>query len=442
MNIAVIGAGIAGLTCAYELQKMGHHVEVFEKESYVGGRMSTRTKRGFPMDIGANHLANVYTHMRGYAEEFGIPWKPVEFLNYNIIHRDHEDDIDMSHAAPLLKDLSLRTKRKLAWRSLLDTRKRTDFFNLSTAAKFDTGNAKEYALKKLTKEAHDYLVDPFVSVYQFHRADEISLGIVYAMMRSHYKNKKEWDLHHLDGGMIALPQALADRLTVHTSTPVDWVKRGKNSAKISVNGEEYAFDVVIIATTADIAHSIYKNPTKTEAELLKKTEYAATVGVGFEIPVDLLGDTTIVWVPFVEGGRISGYTNEAMKGNRMIKNRKTLLLTWFHEEFAKTIIDKTDKEIFDIAKTELMKVCPYLSSKKQLKNHDLQRWPAAMPKFKQGHLKLAKKYQDQIGKTSVFLCGDYLNAPWTEGALRNGQAVAALIDRSTKSSSLAASFPV
>ena len=38
-RIAVIGAGIAGLTCAYELQKAGFDVVVLEKNSYVGGRM-------------------------------------------------------------------------------------------------------------------------------------------------------------------------------------------------------------------------------------------------------------------------------------------------------------------------------------------------------------------------------------------------------------------
>ena len=55
-KIAVIGAGIAGLSCAYELQKAGHNVTVFEKESYIGGRMATRTKEGLPFDIGADHL--------------------------------------------------------------------------------------------------------------------------------------------------------------------------------------------------------------------------------------------------------------------------------------------------------------------------------------------------------------------------------------------------
>ena len=37
MKIAVIGAGIGGLTAAFSLRKKGHEVTVFEQESKPGG---------------------------------------------------------------------------------------------------------------------------------------------------------------------------------------------------------------------------------------------------------------------------------------------------------------------------------------------------------------------------------------------------------------------
>jgi len=42
MVIAVIGAGLSGLTAACELAKAGHHVTVIEKSRGFGGRMATR----------------------------------------------------------------------------------------------------------------------------------------------------------------------------------------------------------------------------------------------------------------------------------------------------------------------------------------------------------------------------------------------------------------
>jgi predicted NAD/FAD-dependent oxidoreductase len=41
LNIAIIGAGIAGITAARTLHQAGHHVHVFEKSRGAGGRMST-----------------------------------------------------------------------------------------------------------------------------------------------------------------------------------------------------------------------------------------------------------------------------------------------------------------------------------------------------------------------------------------------------------------
>jgi len=37
MHVAIIGAGLTGLTAAYELQKKGHSVQIFEKEFLPGG---------------------------------------------------------------------------------------------------------------------------------------------------------------------------------------------------------------------------------------------------------------------------------------------------------------------------------------------------------------------------------------------------------------------
>jgi len=42
MKLAVIGAGVSGLTCAIEAQKAGHDVTVFDKGRGPGGRLSTR----------------------------------------------------------------------------------------------------------------------------------------------------------------------------------------------------------------------------------------------------------------------------------------------------------------------------------------------------------------------------------------------------------------
>ena len=51
-KIAVIGAGIAGLTAASELQAAGHAVTLFEKSRGPGGRCATRRSAAGPFDHG------------------------------------------------------------------------------------------------------------------------------------------------------------------------------------------------------------------------------------------------------------------------------------------------------------------------------------------------------------------------------------------------------
>lgn len=56
LNIAIIGAGIAGITAARTLANAGHHVQVFEKSRGPGGRMSTRDSNFGTFDHGAQYF--------------------------------------------------------------------------------------------------------------------------------------------------------------------------------------------------------------------------------------------------------------------------------------------------------------------------------------------------------------------------------------------------
>ncbi len=56
-NIAILGAGPAGLTAAYLLCKAGHNIVVYEKDpKYVGGISRTETYKGYHFDIGGHRF--------------------------------------------------------------------------------------------------------------------------------------------------------------------------------------------------------------------------------------------------------------------------------------------------------------------------------------------------------------------------------------------------
>ena len=51
-NIAIIGSGFSGLSCAASLAQKGHQVTIFEKNKTLGGRARQFTEKGFTFDMG------------------------------------------------------------------------------------------------------------------------------------------------------------------------------------------------------------------------------------------------------------------------------------------------------------------------------------------------------------------------------------------------------
>lgn len=78
---AVIGAGIAGLSCARVLRRAGHFVEVFEAEPTIAGRMATMRIGVVPYDHGAQYVSCRGAHFREFINElkangYAADWSP------------------------------------------------------------------------------------------------------------------------------------------------------------------------------------------------------------------------------------------------------------------------------------------------------------------------------------------------------------------------------
>src|SRR5258707_12716506 len=82
----IIGAGIAGLGAAYKLCKKGEEVIVLEKESFVGGRMSTITVKEIPIDLGAKFLLpSAYKNISKLSLEFNLPFRPIPASKFAVM---------------------------------------------------------------------------------------------------------------------------------------------------------------------------------------------------------------------------------------------------------------------------------------------------------------------------------------------------------------------
>jgi monoamine oxidase len=78
--VIVAGAGLAGLSCAWELKKRGHDVVLLEASARVGGHVRTVREGladGLYADAGAEHFTRPgYELFHRYVEEFNLPVLP------------------------------------------------------------------------------------------------------------------------------------------------------------------------------------------------------------------------------------------------------------------------------------------------------------------------------------------------------------------------------
>ena len=72
-DVVVLGAGMAGLAAAFELQNLGHRVRVYEASGRVGGRVYTkRFHSGQYHEFGAMRIPASHDYTRHYVREMGL----------------------------------------------------------------------------------------------------------------------------------------------------------------------------------------------------------------------------------------------------------------------------------------------------------------------------------------------------------------------------------
>ena len=112
-SVVVVGAGLAGLTCAIYLQRNGLQVTVLEASDRVGGRVKTDNVNGFRFDHGFQVINPNYSEIKRLNALANIEFKEI-FTNLRIIEESGELRIGLSHLSKTLSFGSISEKIALA----------------------------------------------------------------------------------------------------------------------------------------------------------------------------------------------------------------------------------------------------------------------------------------------------------------------------------------
>jgi uncharacterized protein with NAD-binding domain and iron-sulfur cluster len=71
-RVAVVGAGLAGLSAAVELRRLGYDVEIFERSQLLGGKATSFTVGGVEVDNGQHVFLGCCTEWLDFVRELGL----------------------------------------------------------------------------------------------------------------------------------------------------------------------------------------------------------------------------------------------------------------------------------------------------------------------------------------------------------------------------------
>ncbi len=284
-KIAVIGAGISGLSTAYWLEKHGYEVTVFEKSSHIGGSIVTEKKDGFLIDLGPNSTLETSETLKNLVRELNIEDQKV--YGNNASNNRYVVKNGRLHPIPMSPGKFLKTKLfsgKAKLRLLKEPFiKPTDGQDISLA---------DFVRYRLGQEFLDYAINPFVAGVYAGNPESLSTAAafpkLYALEQkygSFIKGTIKGARERKKRNEVAKDRAKLFSFQKGMQTFTDTLAK-KLSGKIALNteiqiitGKQSGFSIELStagsAKTIDFDQVVLSVPTFALAPLLKKLWPAA-----------------------------------------------------------------------------------------------------------------------------------------------------------------------
>ncbi len=451
-DVLVVGAGISGLTAAFQLGRHGLAVEVIDAGSRPGGVIGTEHSDGVLYERGPNSILDTGPFINDILGELGILSERVEI------------------SAIAAKRFLVRAGRLNALPTTPLAFAKTSLFSAGAKLRLlkepfigrAPADAEEsvarFVVRRLGREFLDYAVEPFVAGVYAGDPAELSVSAAFPRLheierrygslirgqilgareraRSGAKAKNVAASFSFREGLQTLTDVLARRVgRVATATRAMRVSRDPDGTLlVDAEHEGAVFQkrarALVLAVPADCAATLIRDFAPDAAAELEEIPYAGVVSVAQSYrrsdvlhPLDGFG----VLAPRVEKRRILGTLFSSSMFEGRARGDEVLFTTFIGGRRNPELLSRADEDLAAFVREELAALvgahgAPVFSA--------ITRWPRAIPQYTLGHLdRIRRAEQAQHAMPGLHLCASYRGGVAVGDCIRSGRDTAEAVAR-------------
>ncbi len=406
--VVIIGAGIAGLTCAKYLKDKGVEAIILEASDNIGGRVRTDTVEGFQLDRGFQVLLTSYPEAR-------------KLLNYSSLRlkkmpsgaRIRRGNRFFVMPNPL-KNITTTPQALFApvgnfWDKLRVLQLNLSVSNASDPTDEDTQSAQTTLAFLKEFGYSDTIIARFFRPFFRGVFLERDLQTDATYFKFLFRQFAQGDVVIPENGMQAIPDQIAAHLSPHQirlNTPVEKIE-GKTI--FLRNGETIVADKIVLAT--DASHA---------ARLLGETSdtvFNATDCLYFErdTPISLPGKPYLM---------INANADELIDHLVVLSDIAPTYAPAGKTLISVSVVGHNTYSEADLIQKVQAELATWFDQKQTWRHLKTYRIPEALPHY----IQASAKYKNLKINDFLYQCGDYTAYPSLNAAMKTGRKVAEMLD--------------
>ncbi|MBO0378631.1 protoporphyrinogen oxidase [Staphylococcus warneri] len=427
-NVAIIGAGITGLTSAYYMKKQNPHlnVTIYEATNRPGGKIQTYRKDGYTIELGPESYLGRKTIMTDIANEIGLGNDLITNTTGQsyIYAKNKLYPIPGGSIMGIPTDIKPFIKTKLI-SPLGKLRAGLDLFKKPIEIEDDI-SVGDFFRHRLGDEVLENLIEPLMGGIYGTNIDDLSLMSTFPNFKEKeeafgslikgMKDEKEQRIkqrqlypgvpkgqfkqfnHGLSSFIEALEKAVKNQgVDIKYNTKVEDIIVSQRDYQVVVDGKNEVYDGVLVTTPQQVFMQWFNHDPAFDYFNTMDSTTVATVVLAFdEKDIENTYDGTGFVIARTSNTDITACTWTSKKWPFTTPEGKVLIRAYVGKPGDTVVDDHTDEEIVSIVRRDLKQMMTF---KGDPEFTIVNRLPKSMPQYHVGHIKQIRKIQEHIKRT-------------------------------------------